>query len=166
MIKTINNLINENEYEYLNGICKSFSTSDNPNTDEMNYYLRNQINGIYISDYVNTINEYVKVNYGENYRIVSNWINKVTPDTNKNDEYHKDNSNLTMVTFLNENFKGGEFQYVNVDNMTHHKIQPKIGLTLIMDDRLPHRVRPVKMGERFSLVTFFKISEKKNTTLI
>jgi len=166
MIKTINNLINENEYEYLNGICKVFTTLDDPNTNETNYYLRNQINGIYISDYINSINEYIKVNHGADFKVVSTWINKVTSDTNKNDEYHKDDSNLTMVTFLNENFKGGEFQYVDVNDMTHHTIEPKIGLTLIMDDRLPHRVRPVKVGERFSLVTFFKISEKKKITLI
>ena len=166
MINIVTNLIDKGDQEYLTNICESFYTTDNPTIDETNYYLRNQINIDKIPTYINSINEYVKSNHGTEFKMVSTWINKVTPETNKNDEYHKDNSNLSIVTFLNENFEGGEFQYVNVDDMTHHVIQPKIGLTLVMDERLPHRVRSVKNGVRFSLVTFFKLSEKNKKTLI
>ena len=34
-------------------------------------------------------------------------------DSNKNDKYHLDTSDITILIFLNDDFVGGEFEYIN-----------------------------------------------------
>ena len=45
-------------------------------------------------------------------------------------------------------------------------IIPKSNISLIMNDKLLHKVSAVNSGVRFSLVTFYKVKYKKNKTLI
>ena len=92
------------------------------------------------------------------------WINKVIPETNQNDSFHYDMSFLTAVTYLNEDFVGGEFTYINEFGSTS-KINPKTNKTLIMDKTLYHKVSPVISGIRYSLVTFFNFKPKEVKTL-
>ena len=93
------------------------------------------------------------------------WINKVTIETNKNDPYHKDISFLTLITYLNDDFEGGEFMYIN-DVGEKQLITPETNMTLVMDNKLSHKVMSVNGGIRFSLITFFKFKEKKSKTLL
>jgi hypothetical protein len=92
------------------------------------------------------------------------WVNKITKDTNIKDTYHVDNTYLTIVTYLNDNFEGGEFEYIN--NTDTIKINPKVGMSLIMNNKLLHRVLPVIKGYRLSLICFFDIKEKKIKSII
>lgn len=85
-------------------------------------------------------------------------------ETNKNDGFHFDFSYLTAVTYLNDDFKGGEFEYKDT-NSDIQQITPKTNKTLIMDEKLFHRVSPVKSGTRYSLVTFFQFISKEKKTL-
>ena len=93
------------------------------------------------------------------------WVNKVVPSTNTNDDFHTDDANLSIVIYLNDDFTGGEFQYI--DNMNNNiEIKTKIGLSLIMNTELQHKVLPVKSGERLSLVCFFNLKPKNFKTLL
>jgi predicted 2-oxoglutarate/Fe(II)-dependent dioxygenase YbiX len=103
--------------------------------------------------------------YSRTYLFKDSWINKVTIDTNKDDAYHFDMSNLTIVTYLNDDFEGGEFEYLD-DFKSKVKITPKKNLSLIMNGYLKHRVLPVSKGERYSLVSFFDVIKKNKNTMI
>ena len=74
-------------------------------------------------------------------------------------------SNLTIVTYLNDDFEGGEFEYID-DFKSKVKIIPQKNLSLIMNGYLNHRVLPVHKGERYSLVSFFDVIKKYKSTLI
>jgi len=100
------------------------------------------------------------IDFSKNY----SWINKVVPETNKNDDFHHDMSYMTAVTYLNNDFQGGEFEYKDI-NSSIFKIIPEKNKTLIMDEKLNHRVLPVKSGVRYSLVTFFQFIPKEKKTL-
>lgn len=105
--------------------------------------------------------------YSKRYLLKDNgmWINKITPDTNKDDSFHVDDSDLTIVTYLNHDYTGGEFEYKN-EHDKKIKINTTSGLSLIMNSNIKHRVLPVKSGIRYSFVCFFDILNKHKKTLI
>ena len=109
--------------------------------------------------------EFLHEKYLRTYLLKDSWINKVTIDTNKEDAYHFDMSNLTIVTYLNDDFEGGEFEYID-DFNSKVKITPQKNLSLIMNGYLKHRVLTVSKGERYSLVSFFDVIKKYKNTLI
>jgi len=69
------------------------------------------------------------------------------------------------MIWINENFDGGEFEYID-EKKEKIKIKPKNNLSIISNNKLPHRVLPVIKGVRFSLIMFFEIGKKKELTLI
>ena len=73
-------------------------------------------------------------------------------------------SKVTMILYLNEDFEGGEFEYIFNDETI--KIKPIKNTTLIMNKEIHHRVLNVTNGERFSLIFFYKKLQKKQKTLI
>lgn len=88
------------------------------------------------------------------FKFTNAWINIVNENTNKNDSYHKDNSDRTIIVYLNDNFSGGEFEYLKEGEAS--TINPRKGLCLLMDNELLHKVNPVISGTRHSLVIFIK----------
>jgi hypothetical protein len=116
-------------------------------------------------EYKKLMEEFLHEKYLRTYLLKDSWINKVTIDTNKEDAYHFDMSNLTIVTYLNDDFEGGEFEYID-DFKSKVKIIPQKNLSLIMNGYLNHRVLPVHKGERYSLVSFFDVIKKYKSTLI
>ena len=48
----------------------------------------------------------------------------------------------------------------------NQKINPKRNLSLITNDKLPHRVLPVITGERYSIVVFCVIPNKDKKTML
>lgn len=57
---------------------------------------------------------------------------------------------LSMVLWLNEDFKGGEFQFYDKE-----KIQPTKGTLMFFPSWMMHKVHKVTHGTRYSLVTWF-----------
>ena len=93
------------------------------------------------------------------------WINKVTEETNKDDTFHYDIPDFTMIMYLNDDFDGGEFEYID-ENNKNIKIKPKKDLVIFSNNQLLHRVLPVTMGVRYSLVCFFKFQTKTKKTFL
>jgi hypothetical protein len=130
---------------------------------DTNYYNRFPIPEN--SEYKQLMEKFLHEKYSRRYLLKDSWINKVTIDTNKDDDYHFDISNLTIVTYLNDDFEGGEFEYID-DFESKLRIKPKKNLSLIMNGYLKHRVLPVSKGDRYSLVSFFDLVKKNKNTLI
>lgn len=172
MIQILKNVLDDETKIKLDKICNNF---DNENYEKIDYKLENHymrliIDNSILLDYLDNckrlLNEVLPYNTIKNinFHDTTSCINKVTNETNKNDEYHFDISYLTVVTYLNDDFGGGEFLYKEGTNKI--EIKPKNNMTLVMNNRLLHKVMPVIDGTRFSLITFFQLKEKKDKTLM
>jgi hypothetical protein len=174
MIVEIYNLLSQTELDFLNAKCLEFDTDNfdkiNRKTSS-NYYNRvfvaNENLEKYYFNLKNTLEKEINPNIFNliDFSKNNSWINKVIPETNKNDNFHNDMSFLTAVTYLNDDFTKGEFEYKD-DDLNIHQIKPEKNKTLIMDEKLLHRVSPVKNGIRYSLVTFFQFESKEKKTLL
>jgi len=168
MIEQLTNLFDENYINFLlNEIKdKNFETiGQKLNSIEYNYYNRYHLE---IDDNrKENIESFLYKKYNKKYVLKNKgiWINKITPETNKDDTFHTDTSDLTIVTYLNDDYTGGEFEYINKSNKPI-KIETQLGLSLIMDNILMHRVSPVLSGNRYSLVCFFDMITKNEKTII
>jgi len=164
-------IFSTSDYIFLKEKCDNFISSKTPNRygKYKNYYNRylfdlnddnfKKINEKSISFMKNML-KFDKIN------LVGSWINMINPETNKDDEFHNDVSDLTLIIYLNDEFKGGELEYINEKNK-RIKINPKKNLYVIMDKKLQHRVLPVIEGIRYSLIFFFeREGKKKEITLI
>lgn len=165
MIESIYDLLSEDELNLLDNFCANFKNEDTPRLT--NYYNRMFLNKeIDLIDYQNNIKKHLYQKYGINYEVEGIWINKITPDTNKNDGFHLDENALTVVSYINDNFEGGEFEYFVLGVKPNPKIKPKRNLSLITNDKLPHKVLPVTSGERYSIVVFCVIPNKDKKTML
>ena len=149
-------LVNSDNLEYNQGIVYNTSFT---RPEARNYYNRFLIEN---SEYRKYLTEKLISNklLNNELSVLEIWINKITPDSNKDDVFHYDFSDITFLIYLNDEFTGGEFEYME-DNIPH-TIQPTKGLTLRLDNKVLHRVLPVTSGIRYSLVIFIK---KKKTLL-
>lgn len=149
-------LVNSDNLEYNQGIVYN-TTYSRP--EARNYYNRFLIEN---SEYRKYLTEKLISNklLNNELSVLEIWINKITPDSNKDDGFHNDFSDITFLIYLNDEFTGGEFEYM--EGNIPHKIQPTKGLTLRLDNKVLHRVLPVTTGIRYSLVIFIK---KKKTLL-
>jgi|694.fasta_scaffold09752_7 hypothetical protein len=157
----INFLLNEIEDKTFEGIGQKLNSTK---YNHYNYYNRYHLE---IEDkYKKNIELFLYKTYNKKYTLKDKgiWINKITVNTNKTDVFHTDSSDLTIVTYLNDEYSGGEFEYIDQYNESI-KIQTKKGLSLIMDDNLMHRVSPVLNGNRYSLVCFFNLVTKNEKTI-
>jgi Rps23 Pro-64 3,4-dihydroxylase Tpa1-like proline 4-hydroxylase len=164
MLKKLHTLLSNEELIFLNSICSSFveiKSHSIISKEKNNYYLTKILNSkIHLLEYQKKCITHLD---GE-YEIQGSWINKINAITNQNDDFHTDESDISIVTYLNEDFEGGEFEYIFNDETI--KIRPIKNTTLIMNREIRHRVLNVTNGERFSLIFFYKKLQKKQKTLV
>ena len=164
MLITHQNLLSEKELFFLESICSTFVPTDSDSVIySNNYYIRKTLN------IEKDLLEYQKrckdlIDCDDKYNLLGLWINRITIDTNINDIYHNDTSDLTIVTYINDTFDGGEFEYIENKNL--FKIKPIQNTSLVMDKKLKHRVLKVTKNERFSLISFYFKNQKKEKTII
>lgn len=171
MFEEIENLLSENDLYFLENKCKNFHTSDTPhksddNTNSHNFYVRDMVNikknliefQVKIENY---LFEKLKIKYKTN----GIWINKVTNKTNQSDDYHLDESDFTIITYLNDDFVGGEFVYLDSNNETI-SVKPKKNMCILQNNKLFHKINPVSSGVRYSCVTFLNYVAKDIKTLV
>jgi hypothetical protein len=171
------NLLDINEELILKNLCDNFIVSSSPgggSIDGKNYYNRFHIHKDTenLKSILNKITSVTKENLKKNdvdifsFSIADYiWINKVDTNSNKNDEFHHDSSDITSILYLNDDFGEGEFEYKD-DTGNSIKIKPKKNLMIISNNKLIHRVLPVSNGVRYSLVCFFSLDQKNKKTLI
>ena len=156
MIQTYMNLLDREVLDTLELMCKEWDAPMimGPNS----YYHRVYVDNEILKGY------YKRMDVG-NWDKVTTWINRVGVGTNTDDPFHNDDSVVSMVTYLNDGYEGGEFEYLNGKGKGVI-IKPEKGMSLLIGRELKHRVREVTKGERFSLITFFRNKEKEVKTLL
>ena len=169
MIHQFINLFDENYINFLlNEIKDKNFELIGPKPDSTNYNYYNRYHFELEELYKENIESFLYKTYNKKYILKEKgcWINKITNDTNKDDTFHTDTSDLTIVTYLNDDYTGGEFEYIDSRYRTEIKVETQKGLSLIMDNKLMHRVSPVLSGSRYSLVCFFDLITKNEKTII
>ena len=165
-IKIIENILTYDEVEYIHKLIDNknewkpltrydeinsageklwFDAINIDKTKLISYYNKIEVNGLFVNEC---------------------GLNVITKERQLDDSLHFDMCDLSYVTYFNSDFKGGEFCYY--ENNEEIVIKPKSGLTIQIDGKTPHRVRPVLDGSRYSLYTFLykKILPKKEKTLL
>ena len=159
MIDTYQNLLSQEDLFFLNSICSNFVKTQIPQNN--NNYVRKRLNiKEELLEYQKRCLKYLS----DGYKLSGLWINKVTNETNIADSFHNDAADLTIITYLNEDFEGGEFEYFFKNQKI--KMIPKINHSIILNKKIKHRVLNVINGYRFSLISFYTIIEKKEKTFI
>jgi len=159
MINIHQNLLSEEDLLFLDSISSNFVETQIPHNN--NNYVRKSLNiKEELLEYQKRCSKYLP----DEYKLSGLWINKVTNETNVDDVFHNDAADLTIITYINEDFEGGEFEYFFKNQKI--KIIPKINYSIILNKKIKHRVLNVINGYRFSLISFYTIIEKKEKTLI
>ena len=165
MVEILENLLTQEEWNYINDLIN----------DETKWKWRttyNQKNDLgenlwFDSIFVNNskLKEYYKIitNNGE-YELIETAINIIKPERQIHNSKHKDSGDLSFVTYLNDDFKGGNLTYYEED--LEFSIIPKIGLSVKIYSNTAHKVEPITLGTRFSLYTFLQKKQKTNKSLI
>ena len=73
------------------------------------------------------LESYIKTKLYTNLELKSMWINKIDINSNKDDNFHKDTSPYSLILYLNDDYIGGELEYVN-DTNNRLKITPQKNL--------------------------------------
>lgn len=169
IIEPVYGFLSEADLNLLDNLCINFYVDSSADTKPMkgNFYYRMIIDKkTQFINYQNTIKNYIHKKYKVNVEINTIWINKITSETNKEDKFHTDVCDFTVVSYINDNFEGGEFQFQRNERPPTEKIKPKRNLSLITNRELPHKVSPVTSGERYSLVVFCDIPTKSKKTML
>lgn len=159
MIVEFKNLLTDDELEYLQSKCNLFVKNNLTIPDGINHFY----NSMHIDSGLNTFKEKVLEIVNKSspiYKLQHNgiFINKITSETNIDDSYHRDECDLTIVSYLNSNYEGGYFEYI-IDNKIYI-FKPTVNSSIMMDKKILHRVLPVINGVRYSLVTWFRLINK------
>lgn len=165
----IENTLTSYEMEYLKNVCNNFISDTKPG-NILNFYNRQKVDNINLIDYKEKLKKILNEYYeNKEYNFTDSWINRIDKTQPKEEDKHKfhlDIDNLSIVTFINDDYKGGEFSYLTNKNEEIF-IEPKENLTIIMNgSEIRHRVCEVFDGVRFTLISFLEYEAKKNKTLI
>ena len=168
MIELYNDLLTEDEKVYLKDRCNNFIETHYPFTDgntNRSYHKYKLDEKTELLELQSRLTDFMKQKVGDNIEFLSFVINRVTTETNKNDQYHVDKSNFTIVTYLDDDFDGGDFVY-SFDNVEHIHIKVKKDMSIVMNNEVPHKITPITRGIRYSFACFFNYLEKNNKSLI
>ena len=106
MINIHQNLLSEDDLLFLDSISSNFVETQIPHNN--NNYVRKSLNiKEELLEYQKRCSKYLP----DEYKLSGLWINKVTIETNIDDAYHNDICDLTIVTYINDTFEGGEFEF-------------------------------------------------------
>jgi hypothetical protein len=155
-IYRIDTMLSSEEKVYL------LNLSNNIRDDDYNYNYNQVDKNLYLLDFQEKVKEFLKKNYpNTNYKFGNIWINKITPERTDSLEYHTDGSDLTIITYINSDFTGGDFEYIL--NNKVNKIKIEEDMCLVMDTPINHRISKVNSGIRYSLSFFLDFDFNKKT---
>lgn len=155
-IYQIDTMLSIKEKKYLLNLANTISDDDYK-------YNYNQIDKeLYLLEFQQKVKEFLNKNYPNvKYKEGNIWINKITPERMDSLEYHTDGSDLTIISYINTDFTGGEFEYIL--NNKVNKIKIEEDMCLVMDTPINHRICKVDSGVRYSVAFFLDIDyDKKN----
>jgi len=155
--------------ELLQKKCDNFISSQSPTLDKdnINFYFREymDLKDPLMHNIVMGLESYIKTKLYTNLELKSMWINKIDINSNKDDNFHKDISPCSLILYLNDDYIGGELEYIN-DTNNRVKIIPQKKLVVIMNNQLEHRVLPITSGVRYSFAAFFGFMDNQTKSII
>lgn len=161
-LSTENGLLTEIEQKWFAEYIRDFEP--NRAFGARNFYNQSIIENKYLenSDFIQKLKTKIEEAGQQEVFFLEGFVNHVCPETNKNDPAHKDLSPFATITFLNDDFEGGELEVVHKNIK---KIEPELYKTVIIEGaKIDHRVMPVTKGNRYTFVTFWQAQQKiKNT---
>lgn len=165
MVEILQNLLTQEESNYINDLIndetkwKWRTTYNQKNDLGENLWF----DSIFVND--TKLKEYYKIitSNGE-YELIETAINIIKSNRQTHNSKHKDSGDLSFVTYLNDDFEGGNFIYYDKD--LEFSIKPKIGLSVKIYSNTSHKVEPIISGVRYSLYTFLQKKQKINKSLL
>ena len=157
MIYFIDKILDKSDLDILQKECYNFKASHPKSKSNRSSYNKMALNENKISIFSEKLKKIIFEKTNLEYNLIpksSSWINCIDTESNKNDDFHLDSSDLSLLIYLNQNFEGGELEYKD-ENENIKTYTPKTNSGLIINNKLLHRVLPVKSGVRFSFVCFF-----------
>lgn len=163
-LSTENGLLTESEQQFFAEIIKDFE----PNRvfGPKNYYNQNILpnESIEDSEFIKRLKGAIEATGQKEVDFLEGFINHVCPQTNENDPPHVDESPFATITFLNDDFEGGDLEVIHKN---FSRIKPELNKTVIIQgDKIKHRVMPVTKGNRYTFVTFWKVKQKTTNTFM
>jgi hypothetical protein len=168
MIELYYNLLTAEEKVFLKNKCDNFVETHSPSKPGYNNTSYHKYQLDETTDLLNLQNRllnFIKEKGNSDIKKILFWIVRADVNTNQNDDFHVDNSDFTIVTYLNDDFTGGDFVYL-VENKEDIYINVEKDLSILMDNETPHKITPVTSGVRFSFVCFFNHIPKTKKSLI
>lgn len=152
-INTFDNVFVQDEIHSVSKSYKRIKSVLHRDLSVNNFYNRKQISKYVALDSSNNILKLINSISNDTLTFKDIWINTIQDKTD--DVFHVDQSLWSAVVFLNDDFTGGEFQYINVDGR-QKTIIPTVFKCVVMNNLVQHRVAPVESGVRKTLVYFFE----------
>ena len=165
MVEVLYNLLTQDELNYINDLIQDESKWKWRTTYNQKNDLGENLwfDSIFVDN--SKLKKYYKIitNNGE-YSLIETAINIIQPTRQLHNSKHKDSGDLSVVTYLNDNFDGGKL--IHYDKDEEFAITPKKGLSVKIHSKTLHKVEPIISGVRFSLYTFLQKKQKINKSLI
>jgi len=164
------NLVNNEVSLFLQDRTSNFKPETEPQNIENSYY-REYIEGDDLSkikSFLDDVKQTISFEFAYPHASLTGvWINRVDNTSNKNDVFHRDINKFSSVTFLNDDFEGGAFEYVDIRYQKIEQVKPSLYNTIVFEGcNIPHRVQPVSSGTRYTLVTFWGLDSKTTKTIL
>jgi len=155
-IEITNNILTKDEILYLSELLKNKNDWKYKTQFDQPYAY---FDSLYVD--INKLKKYCElICENEKYEIKEIGIIVIEKDRQLKNSIHSDNSVVSYITYLNEEFKGGEFVYYD-EEKNEILITPKQNMSIIISNKTLHKVLEVTSGTRFSLYTFLTKSEIK-----
>lgn len=154
-VEIIDNLLTNDEITYLFKITQNESDWEYQTYyDQPNQYFDSiKLDANKLKNYYNTITN------GGDYSILETGLTVLKNDRQLHNSTHVDASDISYVTYINDTYTGGEFEYFDELN-NKNTIVPKKYMTILIPNKVKHRVCKVDSGVRFSIYSFLRIIPK------
>jgi hypothetical protein len=154
-VEIINNLLTNDEITYLFKL-----TQNETNWEYQTYY--NQPGQYFDSIKLDTDklkNYYDIITRAGNYSILETGLIVVKNDRQLQNSSHVDESDISYITYINDTYTGGEFEYFDELN-NKNTIVPEKYMTILIPNKIRHKVSKVNSGVRFSIYSFLRLIPK------
>lgn len=145
------NILSESDLIEINYLINNFKEEYIPVIGEArNDYFKQRI---FLSDsLIQKIRNIIKNHTNKEVVIKGEWLNKIDSNSNNDDDFHRDDTDLSFVIYPNKTFEGGELEYLINNKSTTIDIIENSALMLL--HKVEHRVKPVISGIRWSIAIF------------
>lgn len=168
MIEVIENFLSNSDLNYFESIIKNDDFHNDlfePHVEKnyKNHYYRKSVDLPYEISLKFT--KHIEKIYDLNVEVIKTWINYVFVKSNDGDNFHEDSCDVSFVIFLNDDFEGGELEFKS-EETSNFQVKPKKNTAVVIKDKMKHKVNRVLSGNRYTLVCFLSLKEKRGKTTI